>query len=172
MLRRPMMALAAAMILFAAACSDGGPSASAYFEGLDAALQQADDRTAASVDAALPDPAADVTLEQNKDLLRTTLEERAAIHDELLATLADLHPPANANRLHGLFINAIKGLDEQIVPYRDRLLAADSVEAFDAAARGTELLDDAMSALADLCLDMEDAASEHGISLDLSCSNP
>jgi len=174
MLGRTMIALAtAALLLTAAACGDDGqPSASAYFEGLDAALQHADDRTAASVDAALPDPAGDVTLEQTKDLLRSTLEERAAIHDELLAKLADLHPPANASRLHGLFIDAIKDLDKQIAPYRDRVLAADSDEALDAAAQDTELLDDAMSALADLCIDMEDAASEHGISLDLGCSNP
>ncbi len=163
----------ARLLLLAAAtafaCDDGNDAMSAdeYFAELDQVFAEAD-----AQGQGITDPFAsnqDATLDERKAAASQAFDRLDDLAGDVIDGLRSLDPPTEVERLHGLLIDSAIGYRTAIGTYTARIERADTNDAFDAAAENSGAFEDAIVALEDICIDLQDAATEHEIQIDLKC---
>jgi hypothetical protein len=152
------------------ACNDsssGAMSADEYFARLDQIFAEADDQSAAIADPFLTSE--DATLDERKGAALQAFNRLDDLAGDVANDVGDLDPPADIERLHGLLVNAVLGYRDAIGAYAERIEGAESDDAFTAIAEDPGAFEDAIVALEDICIDMQDAAGEREIRIDLEC---
>jgi hypothetical protein len=148
-------------------CSDGAMSAEAYFAELETISQNADDELAAWEDSTR-DAFANVTsAEQATEAFRPLLEDASQILQTTLDEIEDLSPPDEVADEHTAFADSVRALHEEF----QRLLDDYDTLGFEgvvAAIQGQDL-QSLERASDEACADLENAAEDSGVDVDLNC---
>jgi hypothetical protein len=148
-------------------CTDGAMSAEAYFSELETISQNADDELAAWEDSTR-DAFANVTsAEEATEAFRPLLEDASEILQTTLDEIEDLSPPDEVADEHTAFADSVRALLRQF----QRLLDDYDTLGFEgvvAAIQGQDLqrLERASD---EACADLQNAAEDSGVDVDLNC---
>ena len=148
-------------------CSDGAMSEEAYFAEMETISQNADDELASWEDSTR-DAFANVTsVEEATEAFRPLLEDAREIVQTTLDEIEDLSPPDEVADEHTAFADSIRALLKEF----QRLLDDYDTLGFEgvvAAIQGQDLrgLERASD---EACADLQDAAEDSGVDVDLNC---
>jgi hypothetical protein len=149
-----------------AGCGESELSHEEYLQRVHSARQEASERSA---EIAAPDTASAASLEDAKLTWRGGVEELEAIGAQLVEELEGLESPEELRRLHGLYLDATAESLSALKAYKERVLSATSLGEFVQLLQTTEPLEDAATNITSICLDLQDAAGEYKIDIDLEC---
>jgi hypothetical protein len=148
-------------------CSDGAMSEEAYFAEMEAISQNADDELASWEDSTR-DAFANVTsAEEATEAFRPLLEDARDIVQTTLDEIEDLSPPDEVADEHTAFADSIRALLKEF----QRLLDDYDTLGFEgvvAAIQGQDL-QGLERASDEACADLQDAAEDSGVDVDLNC---
>lgn len=140
-----------------------------YFAEVDELLSRADQQADAIPDPPELDPSA--TFEERKQAAVDSLSQQIEVWRDLAADVEELDPPDEVERLHNLYLGNLRKFLGALDAYTTRLEEATTEEAFSAALLDAGTVEDAKVATQDICIDLQDAASEHDLSVDLGCAS-
>src|SRR5215204_1785355 len=148
-------------------CSDGAMSEEAYFAEMETISQNADDELASWEDSTR-DAFANVTsAEEATEAFRPLLEDAREIVQTTLDEIEDLSPPDEVADEHTAFADSIRALLKEF----QRLLDDYDTLGFEgvgAAVQGQDL-QSLERASDEACADLQDAAEDSGVDVDLNC---
>ena len=148
-------------------CTDGAMSAEAYFSELETISQKADDELAAWEDSTR-DAFANVTsAEEATEAFRPLLEDAREIVQTTLDEIEDLSPPDEVADEHTAFADSVRALLRQFQGLLDDYDTL-GFEGVIAAIQGQDLRS-LERASDEACADLQNAAEDSGVDVDLNC---
>jgi hypothetical protein len=150
-----------------AGCSDGAMSTEAYFSDLEAIAQKTDDASAAWQERTQAALAGITSAQEATEVFRPLLEDGLEIIQTALDELEELSPPDEIADEHTAFVDSIRATLQEFQRLRDDYDTL-GLEGVAAAIQGQDLqsLDRASD---EACADLQNAAEDRGIDVDLNC---
>lgn len=162
--------IAAALLLFAAACGDGELTLAEYFQKLEATQDENSARDAAF--EAKPTPGPQSTGEELAAYLRDFFNNRVDVDNATLDALNKLDPPAEVEDEHNEFVAGVTGTREVFQRALDQIPDSLSLDEADKLFTDFASPGPAGQRVKDACLALRKVADDNNVQTNLTCEVP